>query len=361
MASRLIRFQDFDSSFHHGESLHESIHIIREAITHIRENWANYQDLIDRLTVFLQDADNLAQDDERRLIEDMYLTPKAWVDRNPDGHDTNDFSILRLYLSDFGYREVFGIAEEAMQTNSLVTVHDLIPAIFLIELLNIDLFNYTALHDEGNDFQGIVYRGSYSPETRIQEFRDLYAKPLPERYWAVPLPIMSASLSPNTALAHALAEPRRQSSHLLLWRIHVASLSPRSLEMYKSRFPTSVVSTICAVPVHPISPYPDEREVILRGPFFQLVRIADEIVDGVGSVCVIDLVMLNSNRDHPTTMELSAARGQKARELFAALVAMERFSVCKRLADSFNLSRDVQEYAQAYAATQEKVTRLANN
>ena len=44
------------------------------------------------------------------------------------------------------------------------------------------------------------------------------------------------------------------------------------LDLYKSYYPDSVVSSICAVNIENISKYSEGQEVLLRGAFFQVLR-----------------------------------------------------------------------------------------
>jgi hypothetical protein len=142
----------------------------------------------------------------------------------------------------------------------------------------------------------------------------------------------SASTDRATALAFVDDQARRsRTGRPLLWDIEVANLAAERLAVYRTAFPTSVVSTICAVPIEQLSDYPDENEVLLRGPFFQIIRLhrADERVGGK-PLHVIEALTLTANRDHPSTMRLPSWEATAARDLFRALVTAER---CSRSAD----------------------------
>ena len=60
---------------------------------------------------------------------------------------------------------------------------------------------------------------------------------------------------------------------LVLFKIHVTSLDKTFLDLYKSYYPDSVVSSICtsicAVDIENSSKYSEEQKVLLRGAFFR--------------------------------------------------------------------------------------------
>jgi hypothetical protein len=120
----------------------------------------------------------------------------------------------------------------------------------------------------------------------------------------------------------------------VLWRIHAVGLDCAHLEIYHARFPSSIVTTPCAVPIAAFSEHPHEEEVLLRGPFVQLVQVQTVWLENGSSMDVMDGVMLDTSRDHPSTMELDESEGQRARELFLCLIATTRM---KALASEFGL------------------------
>merc|ERR1712232_1196965 len=89
------------------------------------------------------------------------------------------------------------------------------------------------------------------------------------------------------------------------------------------------------------------REVLLCGPFFQMLRMTTED-RGVDRVHTCELLMLNSNRDHGT--ELGSNEGAKAaqRTLLTKAVRITRNLACAEL---------VREYSQTDAAEYERLGR----
>jgi len=341
--------------------------LIRGAIVHVRANWKDYAGLMDSLESLIRErfVDSPSKGDMESL-EHMLSSSKEWLDRREESTVTEreDYSVIQLYTSSFGYQRVFKIADTILRTGSSIILQRqevLISAVFLVELLNIDLFNYVSVTNHANNFQGMVFRALPASDEQLQSFKELAASPVPERFWAIPLTIISASGNRDTAMAYATAEIARQpGTQLFLWRIHVVELETELLQVYRERFPTSVVSTICAVPVWDLSQFPEEDEVVLRGPFFQLIRMQEEVLEGIGNVHTMDSIMLNVNRDHPSTMELGETEGERASELITCLVGMGRAKACRRLAEEYGLLDDAENYEQLYVEGSEHMRRLVS-
>ncbi|KAG5650687.1 hypothetical protein H0H81_011361 [Sphagnurus paluster] len=367
--NRRIRFgdwtpvQDGEGSrilyFYQGEAVGNRMSSVRGAIVHVRESWGNYAMLMNELRRLLQEGvqEPLPSEDAQQL-EDVLASVKEWIDRRAGpAQEEEDYNVVRLYTSTFGYRLIFKITDIIIRTDTGITQRqeELNSAVFLLELLNVDLFNYVSVTQPADDFQGVVFRALPASEEQLQSFRELATKPISERDWAIPLTVISTSRNQDVAMDYAKAEvarlPERQ---LFLWRIHVVGLDAELLRVYRERYPTSVVSTICAVPIDELSPFPEEEEVILRGPFFQLVQMQEEVLEGVGRVYVMDSVTVNVNRDHPSTMELGED-GNGARELISTLVSMARTKACQGLAEGYGLVADAESYQRLY---EEMVERL---
>ncbi|GLB33332.1 putative protein CC1G_03129 Coprinopsis cinerea okayama7 130 [Lyophyllum shimeji] len=307
-------------TFYSGRNVSTRMESVRQAIIYVRENWRHYPSLMTDLRSYIQELTN----------EDAEISPhlpavlssyKVW-----NSHDGN-LSVIRLYTSQAGYDQIFRIINQAFRTDDLTEQEKRLRcAVFLIELLNVDLFNYTLREGRSHNFQGTVYRGVIFSEDQLQDFKNLATLPVAERYWAVPLAMMSASTDKEVALRgfagiDAITSDAISTRHPFLWRIHVLELKPKYMRIYHDRFPSSVVSTICAVPIREVSEFAGEDEVLLRGPFFQLICLREELFEGRETpIHVMELVMINANRDHPSTMELSPEEGEKARQWFACLV-----------------------------------------
>ncbi|OCH92759.1 hypothetical protein OBBRIDRAFT_410484 [Obba rivulosa] len=348
-------------SFFSGGDVASRMSQIREAITHIRLNWADYDQFMEGLQRMF--IDTTGGEKAAPLLVLLPLS-KDWADRRRTPVEAEDYSVLKLYTSERGYQAVFRVLNEAFRKDDLTGNQSrLQAAVFLIELLTIELFNYTLALRPPSSFSGVIYRGLCLNREHLNEFYALTKRPVKDRYWSIPLSIMSCTTDLLTAVKFAEKLASSNSNlYPVLWRIHVADLDPELLEVYHRRFPASVVSTICAVRISDLSDYPEEEEVLLRGPFFQLVNVQPQRLVGVegasGTVHVMDGVMLNSNRDHPSTMEMAPEEGNKARELFGCLVEIGRTRECLRLAEQCALHEDVLQYAQVCTEAEGRLARL---
>jgi hypothetical protein len=307
--------------------------LVRQAIEEIRVQWDRYPAFMADLQAAMQPALTAADDvDLPRRAKELFASRKAWADES-GAEATEEYSALRLYTSAAGYTQMFGTLNRAFRDDGLTDEASVLrAAVFMVELLSIDLFNYAARHDSGRDYEGRVYRGMTVTPQELEQFSAVASTPVAERYVAIPLGMASATTDRATALVFVEEQARRSpDSRPLLWEIEVVGLSRDHLAVYRAAFPTSVVSTICAVPIKQLSDFPDEDEILLRGPFFQVLRLrrTDESIGGK-ALHVIDAITLTANRDHPSTMRLTGWESTVARDLFRAVVTAER---CRRAAD----------------------------
>lgn len=259
----------------------------------------------------------------------------------------DDYSAIRLYVSEYGYRKIFSAINTAFRSDAFVgDLTALRSAAFLVELLNVDLFNYRSLNPCADNFEGRVYRGMCVPSGDLEMFAQVTRGPLQERYLSIPLAMASASGDKMSALAFAQAEAARTpGNYPLLWDITVSGLDPELLAAYKDMFPASVVTSLCAVPLDRLSEYPEEKEVLLRGPHLQILRLHSENIDTPPYLMhIIEAVMLNSNRDHISAIASNTGEDRRARDLFRALVNIHRSAICAERVKEYGLSADAASY-----------------
>jgi hypothetical protein len=136
-------------------------------------------------------------------------------------------------------------------------------------------------------------------------------------------------------------------------------VDPKLLKLYQGRFPNSVVTSICAVPIKQLSDYPDDNEVLLRGPFFQLLRLRKENLRAANiPLHIIEVVMITANRDHISNVFFSEVDGHRARELFRALVEMQRADLCANRAEQYGLLADARAYRESSSKHQKLLDHL---
>jgi len=337
--------------------------LVRDAINYIRINWREYPSFMLELRNFLESKslDLKGDDDSSRVLTALFSSLKEWSDRRPAAA-SDDYDAIRLYTSDAGYRMMFSAINVAFREDQLTKdVRALRCAVFLVELLNIDLFNYRSTNSNADGFKGQVYRGMCVSADELTQFLRVSAGPVTERYLSIPLAMVSTSTDRERALTFALKEASSgPNKYPIVWEIHVAGMDPQSLRIYRDNFPISVVSSICAVPIDRLSDYPSEREVLLRGPFFQLLRMRRENVHVDGKpLHTIEVVMLHESRDHISSVSLSEPETRRARELFRILVTMERAKLCAGRAEEYGLVDDAAAY-RSILAEQRRLLEAAN-
>ena len=117
------------------------------------------------------------------------------------------------------------------------------------------------------------------------------------------------------------------------------------------------MTSICAVDIHELSYIQDEKEVLLRGPFFQMLQLHEggELLSGRPSE-VLEMVMVNSNRGHLTSVQLQVAQEAAARRLLGTMVTVTRCQFCVRYCRYYGLVENETEYLRLL---EEKLKELA--
>jgi hypothetical protein len=372
---QLSRFGEWDSerglwqlggsqTFFAGPRVYERMAEVRTAISYIRLNWDLYPQFMGELRTFLGKVPESSvlsgeleaySEDGRRRVEALLSTRKQWPElRNGPGDD--DYSAIRLYTSIYGYMRMFGAMNMAFRTPDINRYPEALRSVtFLVELLNIDLYNYIRSNPEADNFEGRVYRGIRVSSKDLNKFAETAADTdMGKRYMAIPLSMMSTSATKGKALTFAMRTKKTPTdSHALLLDVSVYSLDPALLTAYRQAFPGSIVTSLCSVPIHRLSDLPED-EVLLRGPFFQIVRMyRDEDSLRGEPVHVVQAIMLNSNRDHVTAVATDAGEDKRMRDIFRAMAIASRSNRCAEHAESCGLAADSDNYrsaaAQAYA------------
>ncbi|MHB9862227.1 DUF6236 family protein [Streptomyces sp. YIM S03343] len=132
---------------------------VRTAINDIRVHWDRYPEFMTDLREHLGRRDPVSGDDhkhdhededeeeDRRRITALFSSRKDWADRHHagglppgSGDDRDDYSAIRLYTSQPGYRRIFGSINAAFRDASLTNdTKALRSAAFLVELGRFDL------------------------------------------------------------------------------------------------------------------------------------------------------------------------------------------------------------------------------
>lgn len=260
---------------------------------------------------------------------------------------SEQYDALEMYCSVPGYDYLFKLVSDTLRTEHAAEEH-LLVATTLSEFLTIDLYNLrlSQLGDPryGN-FEGLTHRGMPVHQETISFYEDIMRKPdLTMRGFAIPLALTSTSADPRVmedfATKKSPGGERLVHMHL---QVHTRGIDEGLLRAYRKQYPDSVVTSICAMPVANISPE-GEREILLRGAFFQLFSVTarPNRGDSVPIVQVI-VVTMNSNRDHSTESSTNVDEKRVQREIFRRLVDASKYRACAELAAEF-APADVQGY-----------------
>ncbi len=370
-SARLTRFSDWQSaragavsgsgndlsSFFAGIDAYSRMDRVREAINEIRREWHRYPAFMSELRNLVElSGVDLTSNARNARLRRVLSSQRSWAS-SPTPDPGDGYDVIRLYASARGYRQIFQTINTAFRSAALVDdPGHLRAATFLIELLNIDLYNYRFRTPEADDFQGTVYRGMCVHADELDALRRVAVGPISERYVAVPLAMVSASTELEPAIAFARNQARADpGTNTVLWEIHISSLDQRLLDLYRSRFPESVVTSLCAVPISRLSDFKHEEEVLLRGPHFQILDVThDRAPAGHGVDCRIEAIALNSNRDHLSAIASNEGEDRHMRDLFRALIVGYRSTLCAEYCDRRGSSDDTAAYREL-AQTQKAV------
>ena len=349
--------------FYDGDYVSERMGSIRRAIDYIRRHWDQYDHFIELLQRLLKDKmDDFKVNDPELLghTKALFSGRKEWREHGSDVGDDR-FDAIRVYTSPQGYFSFFSVINSLFRKDDSTQSDKVIrAAVFLVELLNIDLYNYCLKYPHLGNFQGRVYRGVCLSDEDFHKFHALLGRPIDKRYISIPLGLVSSSLDRLQA-EHFLSMQSFLASRLLLMEIHVIGLNLEHLAFYRQKFPGSVVSTICAVDIHQLSYVKDEKEVLLRGPFFQVLQLHEGRVVSGRRTHVLEAVMLNTNRDHLTSVQLQGEQETVARRLFATMVTVTRCQFCVQYCRQNELPDDAAEYQRLLEEKRQELAAMTGH
>ena len=330
--------------FNHEET--QRMDRVREKIQLIREHWLEKGGYEELLITVKRGCKLVTQPTEVRIkLYHVFEGFRDYADvdiiRSKSG-SPEQYDALELYCSESGYDYLFALMSAALRLPE-PSEELLITAATLVEFLTIDLYNLrlSQIGDERySNFQGVTYRGLTVSHHALEEYSTILANPvLGQRGFAIPLGLISSSTEQN--ISSNFLKSGGKGGIKMQWVIHIHGLDPDLLRKYRERYPESVVTSICAMPVGRVSPY-GEKEILLRGAFFHLLGKETFTFDGY-EIVKLTLVMINANRDHTTEKASNEGEKLRQRRAFRNMVLASRFEVCGSLAAEFSL-KDAEEY-----------------
>ena len=353
-------------SFYNGQTLDERMAEIRKSIVYIRHHWDQYDSLIDSLKELMQESGMEFKDPLTVAHAQAVLskeTKRDWMTEEEAKERDSSYDAIKLYTSKEGYAQIYRVSNDIFRQESSVSMTEKIRSVvFLVELINIDLYNYCLRYPEQTNFEGSVYRGMCLSSDDINAYEALRKLPIAKRNIAVPLGLLSASANVKVArkfIKHQMIQRKAdKDTNALIMKINVIGLKPEYMEHYRKTFTTTVLSTICAVDIHKLSRHKDEKEVLLRGPFFLVLDFYKDEEGVDGKPCsVLEIVMLNANRDHISTAHLGD-KDAAARDMFGTMVTVTRSEYALNYCERKGLADDADEYRKILNESKEKLERL---
>lgn len=370
LTTRQNRFVYSDQAFFKDEAVQNEMDGRRPAIEFVRAGWEDTEKLLAQI---LRYPSAIATPYRLSLIEyaaKIAGNTYAWDEAvKPE----TAISLLPDYTSRVVYDTVYGIMNGHIYRvrDKKIGYGDLLLATYILEHINIALYHHVAKEGDfgqGNDGKrkyaypvhrpDTTYRGIQIPKEEIDSLKDMAeGKSGKGRAFTHPLSLVSTSYSLEQASRFLKKADSDEEEQPALFKTYILGLPEKYLSLYNKYF-NSTVSSICAVDIQDRSYYPDEEEVLFRGPFFEMLGYhtpgTSERADG--DFQQFDAVTIDANRDHPSTYamrnedphDFGVQYGEnkepedlddQARDLFGLLVRHWRAKACKAYHTMYNDGR----------------------
>ena len=184
--------------FYNGTTLNERMAEIRKSIYYIRQNWGDFEKLLQALKEFIEKDEEmeLIKPETKASLDRLLVAKRDWLsDDEVAATETLTYDAIRVYTSSEGYSKMYKFSNNIFrQADSVDSIQMIRNVTFMVELINIDLFNYCMKNPELQNFEGKVYRSMLVTDADIAAFRSLRNEPLNRRNIAVPLGIFHGSI-----------------------------------------------------------------------------------------------------------------------------------------------------------------------
>lgn len=322
--------------------------LVRRVIFKIRKAWLDtgeYNQLREAVRQFVRPERQPRV--LREVLNKLLSEYRDYADvdaKRPTPTNEEQYTALELYCSDEGYSYLYTLLQKTLRLKD-VPEEQLLATVTFVEWVTIDLYNLRASNIGDpiyRNYEGTTYRGMRVPQRVIDDYQEVAKRPdLTTRSFSIPLGMTSSSADSGVTEHFTLKHDKNLDSQSLLWTIHVRGLDPSLLQAYLTMFPDSVVTSICAMPIARLSPY-GEKEVLLRGAFFHIIRMGTRMANG-RQIHELEVVMINSNRDHTSEQGSNEGEKRNQRDLFSLIVAASRYEACVSLVGRFD-KRESEQY-----------------
>ncbi|NEP53317.1 MAG: hypothetical protein F6K65_32760 [Moorea sp. SIO3C2] len=248
--------------FFAGKNVDQRMSEIRPYIREIRQNWNDFDNYISNLEkLFFKENEDKYKGKE--LFRERLSKFRDWIDRDSKKINKSqnlEYGAIKFYTSRDGYELIFRTMNKMFRDESEFTKNNFKSLVFLVELLNIDLYNYNKLNPGVSDFKDInrVYRGLNMSQKEFEFIKEfMEEQDVKRRYISTPLGFLSASF--KKGVAHSFIETVEDERCPVILETNIISLSSERLEIYENKYPSSIVSPICATKIDLLSDFPEER------------------------------------------------------------------------------------------------------
>lgn len=366
LPDRAPRYVYKGQSFFESDSVQKRMDNIRSTIELVRANWHDREKVLAEILCY---PTGLAPSQRQRLVEYALKATSFDYDWRESAAGGSDTRILSDYTSRFWYARVFGTMNAVFRSSDeRITYGDIALSTYILEHLNVSLYNYLHSSEDGSPYprlhQGYCYRGIELTEKDYNSLAKLSENAISgseNRNFSHPLSLISSSTNldkafeflPSAETGKAEQEDDFESDDSgkpALFKSYIFSMPDEYIDLYKSFFGDSIVSSLCAVDIRQQSYYVAEEEVLLRGPFFEMVHHRPETSNTEHPVPLFESVVLDANRDHIATFAMKGKKclklaGNKAnskedldgqaRYLFGLLARLRRAEICRKYLEEY--------------------------
>ncbi|KAF2153784.1 hypothetical protein K461DRAFT_320013 [Myriangium duriaei CBS 260.36] len=357
--SRLVAPSDpsFETAFAGKDETDRMNDLRVKYLKRIRQSWVNnddYRSLIANLenVLHIYRTPNEVRESLKDLLNKFHDYADMPLSRERIA--SQQYPALELYCDKDGHELIFKVILGELR-NGKDKSELFLAAVTLVEFITIDMYNLrlSYIGDERyRNFQGIVYRGLKIAAKDAERYRRvLLEDELPKRNLSIPLGMLSTTT--DQAVMKRFTRDLKPGQDRLHMTIHVHGVDPSLLKLYLDRYPNSVVTSICALPVARVASI-SEKEILLRGPFFQLISMETRKT-GNETTHEVVMVCMNSNRDHTTELSSDEDEKKKQRQRFFTIVNASKYHVCASLAQAQGQLEDASRYE---ALSQQNLEKL---
>ena len=212
-----------------GEDVKARMNLIRNSILEVRKNWNDKKFRKKSIELFKNHIGG------KSLLSVDFFNDE-WYEFQKNSSAEQNCNLIKFYTSSDGYETIFKYMNSIFREEHKKELYD--SAAFLVECMNIELYNLVKTEPEFSNFENTIYRGIVLDENTISDLLKIKKLSVENRKFAVPLSFMSCSKSQDVAKQflknqrHRPHEEKVKSFCPVLFKIHVASFRHGSMPKF---------------------------------------------------------------------------------------------------------------------------------